>query len=84
MTYGIEIDARAAKELVSFGKDTVRRIHETLRALMEQPRPPGARKLSGREGYRVRVGDYRILYEIDDPTHLVRVYTIGHRREVYR
>ncbi len=46
--------------------------------------PPGARKLTGQEGYRIRKGGYRILYVIDDAAALVRVYRIGHRREVYR
>mgnify|MGYP001146854820 CR=1 FL=1 len=52
--------------------------------LAEDPRPPAARKLQGRDGYRVRVGDYRILYTIDDGVLLVVIVTVGHRRDVYR
>jgi mRNA interferase RelE/StbE len=55
-----------------------------MRALAEQPRPPGAEKLSGHELYRVRQGSYRILYEIIDHDLTVTVIKIGHRREVYR
>jgi mRNA interferase RelE/StbE len=52
---------------------------------MSQPRPPGCKKLSGSQNeWRVRVGDYRILYEIDDRIRRVRIYAIGHRREIYR
>jgi mRNA interferase RelE/StbE len=48
------------------------------------PRPPGSQKLFGEDAYRIRQGDYRILYTIDDEKRLVEVYKIGHRREVYR
>ena len=50
--------------------------------LAHDPRPPASRKLRGREGYRVRIGDYRILYLIQDDVLLVVVVTVGHRREV--
>ncbi|OGR97360.1 MAG: hypothetical protein A2V88_06955 [Elusimicrobia bacterium RBG_16_66_12] len=52
--------------------------------LQKEPRPPGAKKLSGVDGYRVRKGDDRILYTIDDAGRLVRVYRVGHRKDVYR
>jgi mRNA interferase RelE/StbE len=55
-----------------------------MRELAEQPRPPGAEKLSGHDLYRVRQGNYRILYEIIDQDLTVMVIKIGHRREVYR
>ena len=55
-----------------------------MRGLAEQPRPPGAEKLSGHDLYRVRQGNYRILYEIVDQDFTVTVIKIGHRREVYR
>lgn len=51
--------------------------------LAEEPRPHGARKLVGQEAYRVRAGDYRVIYDIDDPGRAVFIVTIGHRREVY-
>ena len=55
-----------------------------MRELAQQPRPPGAEKLSGHDLYRVRQGNYRILYEIIDQDLIVMVIKIGHRREVYR
>jgi mRNA interferase RelE/StbE len=53
-------------------------------ALADAPRPPGVVKLAGRDDYRVRVGDYRIVYAVDDAERLVLVARIAHRREVYR
>ena len=50
----------------------------------ENPRPMGVKKLSGQDAYRIRVGDYRILYEIDDTAKTVLVFAVRHRREVYR
>ena len=54
-----------------------------LRLLAVDPRPPGARVLRGRDGLRVRVGDYRVLYRVEDDVLLVVVVAVGHRREVY-
>ena len=84
MAYRIELETRARKELLDLPKETVGRLASVLDDLESNPRPPGAKKLAGVEGYRIRKGDYRILYTIDDSKHLVRVYRIGHRREVYR
>lgn len=53
-------------------------------ALAEDPKPPGAIKLQGREGYRLRVGDYRVLYRVDDEAQEVLITRVGHRRNVYR
>jgi mRNA interferase RelE/StbE len=60
------------------------RIDGAIALLAEDPRPPASRPLRGRDGYRVRVGDYRIIYTIHDDVLLVVVVTLGHRREVYR
>jgi mRNA interferase RelE/StbE len=60
------------------------RIRAAIDALAEQPRPPGAVKLAGRDDYRVRIGDHRIVYAVDDEEHVVLVARIAHRREVYR
>jgi mRNA interferase RelE/StbE len=56
----------------------------TLAALAADPRPPGCQKLATGDGYRVRQGDYRIVYTVDDEDRVVEVYKIGHRREIYR
>jgi mRNA interferase RelE/StbE len=62
-----------------------RRIEAAISQLAAQPRPPGAVILSGHEQiWRIRVGQYRILYQIDDANRLIRVAEIGHRREIYR
>ena len=53
-------------------------------ALAENPRPSGVVKLSGREGWRIRIGDYRVIFMIDDAKKEVVIYAIGHRREIYR
>ena len=63
----------------------LRRVDARILALAEEPRPPAAVKMQGPEGYyRVRVGDYRVVYAIEDDVLLVLVVRIGHRREVYR
>lgn len=65
-------------------KRDVQRILARIEALAEDPRPPGAEKLSAQERYRIRQGAYRILYEIRDEALLVVVVKVGHRRHVYR
>jgi mRNA interferase RelE/StbE len=62
----------------------VRRILERIEALAADPRPPGSEKLSGQERYRVRQGNYRILYEIIEDELVVTVVKVGHRRHIYR
>jgi mRNA interferase RelE/StbE len=62
----------------------LRRIDEALLRLAGNPRSQGFKKLTGVPLYRIRVGTYRIVYEINDPKQLVTVVTIGHRRDVYR
>lgn len=59
------------------------RLSKRILTLEENPRPRGIKKLSGRDEYRLRVGDYRILYTIDDENHTVTIIAVGHRREVY-
>ena len=85
-SYSIRIRSSAAKELESLGsKKDRQRIISRIRALADDPRPAGVEKLSGtRERYRVRQGDYRILYEIQDAVLIVVVVKVGHRKDVYR
>ncbi|MGI8911776.1 MAG: type II toxin-antitoxin system RelE family toxin [Rubrobacteraceae bacterium] len=59
-------------------------MREAIRELAGEPRPPGCRKLKGREGWRIRVGDYRIVYRVNDDAREVIVVDIGHRRDIYR
>ena len=74
----------AARELERVPTKDRRRIVAKIRALAEDPRQVGAEKLSGEDKYRMRQGDYRILYEIVDADLIVTVVRIGNRREVYR
>jgi mRNA interferase RelE/StbE len=74
----------AARELEDIPKRDLVRVVERIRSLSVDPRPPGVEKLSGQERYRVRQGNYRIVYSIQDTELVIWVVKIGHRREVYR
>ena len=83
--YDLRIKPSAERDLCRLPRSTIERIHIKILALRDGPRPPGSRKLSGNlEGWRVRVGDYRILYLIDDTAETVTVVRVRHRRDVYR
>ncbi len=84
VNYRVEIESRARREFLSLPPDVQARIIDATDDLVTTPRPPGARRLVGRDGYRLRQGDYRILYTVDDKSRVVRVYRIGHRRDIYR
>ncbi|HRQ38873.1 MAG TPA: type II toxin-antitoxin system RelE/ParE family toxin [Chloroflexota bacterium] len=82
--YEIKVRGQARKQILRIPPPHFERIHTSIAALAQQPRPADAKKLSGQTGYRIRVGDYRVLYEIDDDANRVTVYRVKHRREVYR
>lgn len=83
--YEVRFATSAAREFRSLPTDIKRRIGAVIEALSKNPRPPGVRKLRGHERlYRIRVGRYRIVYEIDDRAKLIRVTRVRHRREAYR
>jgi mRNA interferase RelE/StbE len=82
--YRILIKRSAAKELEALPLKDRRRIVHRIRGLARTPRPVGAEKLSGEDKYRVRQGDYRILFTIDDAERAVMVVKIGQRGDVYR
>jgi len=83
--YRIEFSHRAAKAYRVLPEEMRRRIEPKIDALAENPRPHGARKIEGQEtAFRLRVGDYRIVYEVHDRALIVMVMIVGHRREVYR
>jgi mRNA interferase RelE/StbE len=84
MSYRVSILRRAQKELSRLPDGTFERVRDALRALAQEPRPTGCKKLKGREGWRIRVGDYRVLYTIDDDQRTVEIIHIGHRRDIYR
>jgi len=83
MTYAVSILRRAQQELGQFQSPTFERVCDAIRALAAEPRPAGCRKLDGREGWRIRIGDYRIIYEIDDTARTILILHIGHRRDIY-
>lgn len=73
------------RDLRGLSPELRRRLAPHIDGLASNPRPPGVEKLEGSDsGYRIRVGNYRILYEIEDATRTVRVTAVGHRRDVYR
>ncbi len=82
--YKISIKSTAAKELEDIPKKELRKIIKRIQSLAENPRTHGAQKLSGQEQYRVRQGDYRIVYSIKDKDSIIDIVKIGHRREIYR
>jgi len=84
VSYEVCIVRSAEKELDRLSDAVYARLIRKIIALEDNPRPYGVRKLSGREEYRLRAGDYRILYIIDDEKRVVTVFAVGHRREAYR
>ena len=84
MAYAITLADSARKELRSFPSHVVERVFPKLRELATNPRPSGCKKLHGEQNsWRIRVGDYRIVYSIDDEQKLVDVVHIARRKEVY-
>jgi mRNA interferase RelE/StbE len=81
--YRIELRPAAHRALRKLDPQVRRRIQGAVALLAEDPRPPNAKKLNGRDAFRVRVGDYRVIYTVDDGILLVVVVTLGHRRDVY-
>ncbi|NBY59180.1 MAG: type II toxin-antitoxin system RelE/ParE family toxin [Synechococcaceae bacterium LLD_019] len=84
--YSLTIKPSAAKELQGItDKATLTRLIERIKSLSTQPRPSGSEKLAGRSSlYRVRQGNYRVIYSVDDQSRIVDVVKVGHRRDVYR
>jgi mRNA interferase RelE/StbE len=84
VTYRVSLSPSAARELRKFDPTVRRRIQAALDLLATEPRPPAATRLVGGAGeWRVRTGNYRIVYEINDDQLLVLVLRMAHRREVY-
>jgi mRNA interferase RelE/StbE len=83
MPYKIEIIRPAERKIEKFNKQLRAEIVELIYKLAENPRPFGYKKLKNREAYRVRLGDYRIIYEIQDKVLIITVVDVGHRRDIY-
>jgi len=83
-SYSVVVKRSAAKEIEALPPKDRRRVVARIQGLAADPRPAGSEKLSGDEKYRIRQGDYRILYEIIDDILVVTVVKVGHRSDVYR
>lgn len=83
-SYSLHINKKAEKEIRAQPLDLRRQIIARIQSLKDNPRPPGCKKLAGRDGYRLRAGSYRIIYTIEDDRLVVIVVRVAHRRDVYR
>ncbi len=83
MEYSLDFTRQSLKELAKINEPFYSSIKKALDGLTLDPRPNGYIKLKGREGYRIRVGDYRVIYDIFDSLLLIEVITIGNRKDVY-
>lgn len=81
--YEIRITSTAQKQLDKLQNSVARPIIQAILTLAKNPRPPGCQKLKGREGYRIRKGDYRIIYDVFDKVLIVEIIAVGNRRDIY-
>jgi mRNA interferase RelE/StbE len=84
MNYHILIERYAQKQIMRLDKKVIPVIKTAISNLANNPRPSGYKKLRGEDAYRIRVGNYRIIYEINDDVILVIVVSVGHRKDVYK
>ncbi len=82
--YEISVKKTAIKELENIPKKELQKLVKKIQTLSEEPRPQGSQKLSHKEQYRIRQGDYRAIYSIDDDNLNVYITKVGHRKEIYR
>jgi len=84
MKYTVLIERYAQKQIMKLDKKIIPVIKTTIASLADNPRPYGYKKLRGEDAYRIRVGDYRVIYEIDNYKIIVIVVSVGHRRDIYK
>lgn len=84
MTYEIRIERSVSKQLAKYDKRTSARIYAQIWRLADNPRPSGVKKLVGRSDWRIRAGEYRVMYEINDRIVTVIVVKVSHRKDAYR
>ena len=83
--YEVLLERRAQRDIKKLPAEVFHRIIPSIRALAEDPKPPGCRKIAGsKNDWRIRIGEYRVIYEIDENAEAVKVMRVRHRREVYR
>lgn len=83
VTYRVEFTAAAGRQIKKLPRPVRDRILDAIEDLAEDPRPHGSKKLAGRPAWRIRIGDYRVIYDVDDGQLMVTVVRAAHRREVY-
>lgn len=83
MAYNVTIKKRAIKALQKINEPYYSNIKKAIYSLANNPRPAGYKKLNGRDGYRIRVADYRIIYDVFDDVLVVDVIELGHRKDIY-
>jgi len=81
--YKVEVKRSAVKEIAALPDKGIRAVLDRIFSLADNPRPYDCQKLSGREQYRIRHGNYRILYNIEDDVLIVYIVKVGHRKDVY-
>ncbi len=84
MSYQVNILRQSQKALGNLPQEDYERVRDSILKLAQQPRPSGCLKLSRRDGWRIRIGNYRVIYEINDRDKIVTILSIGHRRDIYR
>ncbi|TVQ50681.1 MAG: type II toxin-antitoxin system RelE/ParE family toxin [Saprospirales bacterium] len=84
MAYKVTLKKRAIKALVNINEPYYSNIKKVIYSLADNPRPIGYKKLKGREGFRIRVADYRIIYDVYDDVLIVNVIDLGHRKGIYQ
>jgi mRNA interferase RelE/StbE len=83
MVYSLNFTRQALKELSEINEPHYSKIKKSIASLTANPRPHGYRKLVDRNGYRIRIGDYRVIYDILDKVLIIDVIAIGHRKDIY-
>jgi mRNA interferase RelE/StbE len=84
VNYALRILPRAEKDLAALDPKSYGPIKNKIYSLAQDPRPPGCRKLRGYPAWRIRLGNYRVVYEIDDTARTITILRVGHRKEIYR
>jgi mRNA interferase RelE/StbE len=84
VTYELRVLPRAERQLGRLDRQIYQKIKAKFQDLRTDARPPSSVKLKERDGWRIRSGDYRILYDIDDTSKVITILEVGHRREIYR
>ena len=82
--YAIVLSKKAQKQLDKLPDNIAEPIFDAISLLENEPRPTGCKKLQGREGYRIRIGNYRVIYEVYDTELVIDVVTLGHRKDIYK